>query len=40
MAPFNAKEIFIAKKCVINRLTKPPNYDLPELKGDDKSVIS
>jgi hypothetical protein len=41
ISPFSAKEIYIAKKCIINKLTKPPNYDLPELKGgDDKSVVS
>jgi len=21
-------------------LNKPPNYDIPEIKGDDKSVVS
>lgn len=35
-----ADEIYIAKKCIINKLNKPPNYDLPEIKGDDKSVVS
>lgn len=41
ISPFSAKEIYIAKKCMLNKLTKPPNYDLPELKGgDDKSVVS
>ena len=25
---------------MINKLSKPPNYELPEIRGDDKSVIS
>lgn len=24
----------------MNKLTKPPNYDLPEIRGDDKSMVS
>lgn len=39
-SPFSAEEIYIAKKCLLNRLSKPPNYDLPEIRGDDKSVVS
>jgi len=35
-----ADEIYIAKKCIANNKSKPPNYDLPEIKGDDKSVVS
>ena len=38
--PFSALEIYIAKKCIANKLSKPPNYDVPEIRGDDKSVIS
>lgn len=37
---YAADEIYIAKKCIINKKDKPPNYDLPEIKGDDKSVVS
>ncbi|CAD8130613.1 unnamed protein product [Paramecium sonneborni] len=39
-SPLAADEIYIAKKCVVNKLNKPPNYDIPEIKGDDKSVFS
>jgi hypothetical protein len=35
---FSAEEIFIAKKCIANKLSKPPNYDVPEIRGDDKSM--
>ncbi|KAM3133078.1 hypothetical protein pb186bvf_014795 [Paramecium bursaria] len=38
--PFAADEIYIAKKCIVNKLNRPPNYELPEIRGDDKSVIS
>lgn len=37
---FSSDEIYIAKKCIINKLNKPPNYDLPEIKNDGKSVVS
>lgn len=42
MTPFSPEEIFLAKKCVLNRLKAPPNYDLPDIKmnADDKSVYS
>jgi len=41
LCPFTEKEIYIAKKCILNKLNMPPNYDLPDLKGDDvKSVVS
>lgn len=42
MTPFTTDEIFLAKKCVLNRLKCPPNYDLPDIKmtADDKSVYS
>lgn len=39
-SPLGSDEIYIAKMCIINKLTKPPNYDMPEVKGDDKSVVS
>ncbi|CAD8164435.1 unnamed protein product [Paramecium pentaurelia] len=39
-SPLAADEIYIAKKCIANKLNKPPNYDIPEIKGDDKSVVS
>ena len=38
--PFNSSEIDIAKTCALNKLTKPPNYELPEIRDDGKSVIS
>ena len=37
---FTDKEIMIGKKCIMNKIKMPPNYDLPEIKNDDKSVIS
>jgi len=42
MTPFASEEIFLAKKCVLNRLKAPPNYDLPDIKmtADDKSAYS
>jgi len=38
--PFNNSEIDIAKTCMLNKLTKPPNYELPEIRDDGKSNIS
>lgn len=26
---YGEKEILLAKKCVINKLSQPPNYDIP-----------
>lgn len=31
--PFSAEEIETAKTCIINELTKPPNYEVPEIRG-------
>lgn len=31
---YGDKEILLAKKCVINRLSQPPNYDIPMEKED------
>lgn len=33
--PFTWKEIFIARKCIINKLSKPPNYDSADIRGND-----
>jgi len=38
--PFDDEDITLAKRCILNRLSKPPNYDLYDLKMDDKSVTS
>ena len=38
--PYSTEEIVIAKMCIVNKLSKPPNYELPEIKDDGKSVIS
>ncbi len=38
--PYSNDEIVIAKKCILNRLSKPPNYELPEIRDDGKSVVS
>ena len=38
---FSEKQIYIAKKCIMNKLTMPPNYEMGDLKVDDvKSVVS
>ena len=37
-SPLAADEIYIAKKCIANKLNKPPNYDIPEIKEEDKSI--
>lgn len=39
---YSHKEILLAKKCVINNLTQPPNYEIPNTdpKDDLKSSIS
>lgn len=31
-SPFTNEEIYIAKKCIINKLARPPNYDLPDIR--------
>ena len=33
--PFTWKEISIARKCIINKLSKPPNYDISDARGND-----
>ncbi len=33
--PFTWKEIYIARKCIINKLSKPPNYDITDARGND-----
>ena len=38
--PFDQEDISLAKKCILNKLSKPPNYDMYDLKMDDKSVSS
>ena len=41
VCPFNEEEIYTAKKCLINKLNRPPNYyEFYEDKKDDKSAIS
>jgi len=37
---FTDKEIYIAKKCILNKMKNPPNYDVPDLNNDMKSVVS
>ena len=40
-APFTADDIMLAKKCMLNKLSRPPNYDQYDIKVDDgKSVTS
>ena len=34
-SPFSWKEIYIARKCIINKLSKPPNYDITDVRGND-----
>ena len=38
--PYSNEEIIIAKQCIFNKLSKPPNYELPEIRDDGKSVVS
>ncbi len=33
--PFSWKELYIARKCIINKLSKPPNYDITDARGND-----
>ena len=41
VCPFNEEEIYIAKKCIINRLTRPPNYyDFYDEKKEEKAGAS
>lgn len=42
MNQFSTEEIYLAKKTTLNKLSRPPNsnFDLPEIKLDDKSVYS
>ena len=37
--PYSHKEIYIGMKCVLNKLNKPPNYDLADFKGEDSKSI-
>ncbi len=39
MTPFIGKEIYIAKKCICNGYSKPPNYDIPDIKGDSGNKV-
>lgn len=40
LSPFNSKEIYTAKTCIMNNMPRPPNYcDFYE-SGDNKSIIS
>lgn len=41
MCPFNEEEIYTAKKCLANKISRPPNYyDFYDEKKEDKSAIS
>lgn len=41
ICPFNDEEIYTAKKCLVNKIGRPPNYyDFYDEKRDDKSAIS
>lgn len=40
-SPFTHDDIQLAKKCILNKLSKPPNYDQYDIKfNDNKSVVS
>jgi len=39
-APFDSDDIFLAKKCILNKLSKPPNYDLYDFRIDDNKSVS
>jgi hypothetical protein len=41
ICPFNEEEIYTAKKCLVNKIGRPPNYyDFYDEKKDDKSAVS
>jgi hypothetical protein len=41
LCPFNDEEIYIAKKCMLNKLSRPPNYyDFYDKQAEDKSNVS
>lgn len=41
VSPFSPNEIFLAKKCIINKLNKPPNYyDFYDVKIEERSTMS
>jgi hypothetical protein len=37
---FRAEEILAAKRCITNKLSKPPGYDLYDFKVEEKSAYS
>lgn len=39
---YGEREILLAKKCVLNKLNQPPNYDIPmeREEKDTKSILS
>ena len=41
VSPFSNEEIFLAKKCIMNKIQKPPNYyDFYDVRVEEKSVAS
>lgn len=41
VSPFNQEEIFLAKKCILNKINKPPNYyDFYDVRVEERSVAS
>ena len=40
LCEFSEKEILLAKKCKLNQLNQPPNYEIPSDKDENKSMKS
>ena len=40
VCPFDNDDISLAKKCIMNKLSKPPNYDMYDLRIDDSKSVS
>ena len=38
--PFDSNDINLAKKCILNKLSRPPNYDYYDVKVDDSKSVS
>jgi len=37
---FDQDDITLARKCILNKLSKPPNYELYDIKQEDNKSVS